>query len=447
MKFFVINCFLGIAILLKSTPVNAQTIQLNGRPNARTIQLNGRPNAQTIQLIGRPVTGVNQSELQRIDDVMQEYLSNNWLKGAVTIVIKDNQVIQYKGYGYLNAETKISMPKDAIFRIMSQTKAITSVGIMMLYEQGKILLDEPISDFIPEFKHPVVIDKYHAGDTTYTTVPAKREITFRDLLSHSGGLDYAGIGSPAGKAIYAKAGISSGLGYIKGSLLEKMKILGKLPLMYQPGEKWQYSLSSDLLGCLIEVISGNSLDKFFYQNIFLPLEMKDTYFTLPASKFSRLASVYTEDSLNHIIKWSHTFRSIDPDYPMLEKHYFSGGAGLSSTAFDYAIFLQMLLNGGIYNGQRILSPRTVKMMTSSQLDFTYNGSDYFGLGFAITSTKSANKNPCNEGSFAWGGYYGTTFWADPKAHLVCLILTQQTPNSHGDISTKIENIIYSSLDK
>ena len=436
MKLFVIYCFLCIAIISKSTSVNAQSIELNRRPNAQVIELNGRP-----------VSGVNQSELKRIDDVVQQYLSSNWLKGAVTIVIKDNQVIQYKGYGYLDAETKIPMPKDAIFRIMSQTKAITSVAVMMLYEQGKILLDEPISDFIPEFKHQVVIDKYHAADTTYTTVPAKREITFRDLLSHSGGLDYAGIGSPTGKAIYAKAGVSSGLGNIKGSLLEKMKILGKLPLIYQPGEKWQYSLSSDLLGCLIEVISGKSLDEFFHQNIFLPLKMKDTYFTLPASKFSRLASVYTEDSLNHIIKWSHTFRNLDPDYPMLEKHYFSGGAGLSSTAFDYAVFLQMLLNGGIYNGQRILSPRTVKMMTSSQLDFTYNGSDYFGLGFAITSTKSANKDPRNEGSFAWGGYYGTTYWADPKAQLVCLILTQQTPNSHSDISTKVENIIYSSLEK
>ena len=425
MKLFAISCFLCMSFWAKTNTASAQTIDISGKA----------------------VTGVNQVELKRIDELMQHYISSNWLNGAVTIIVKDNQVIQYKGYGYLDAETKKPMPKDAIFRIMSQTKAITSVGIMMLYEQGKIFLDEPISDFIPEFKHQVVIDKYHAADTTYTTIPAKREITFRDLLSHSGGLDYAGIGSPTGKAIYAKAGVSSGLGNIKGSLLEKMKILGKLPLMYQPGEKWQYSLSSDLLGCLIEVISGNSLDEFFHKNIFMPLDMKDTYFTLPVAKFSRLASVYTEDSLNHVIKWSHTFRSLDPDYPMFEKHYFSGGAGLSSTAFDYAVFMQMLLNGGVYNGHRILSPRTVKMMISNQLDFTYNGSDYFGLGFAITSAKSANKNPRNEGSFAWGGYYGTTYWADPKAHLVCHIMTQQTPNSHGEISTKVENIIYSSLEK
>lgn len=402
--------------------------------------------AQTIDTGGKPATGINLEELRRIDGVMQQYLDKNWLKGAVTIVIKDNQVVQYKGYGYLDAETKKPMPKDAIFRIMSQTKAITSVGIMMLYEKGLITLDEPIADFIPEFRHPVVLDKYKASDTSYTTIPAKREITFRDLLSHSGGLDYAAIGSPTGKAIYAKAGVPSGLGNIKGSLLDKMKIMAKLPLLYQPGEKWQYSLSSDLLGCLIEVISGTTLDNFFAKNIFQPIGMKDTYFTLPASKFSRLATVYTEDSLDHhVIKWSHTFRNLDPDYPMFERHYFSGGAGLSSTAFDYAMFMQMLLNGGIYNGHRILSPRTVQMMTSGQLDFTYNGADSFGLGFAITSAKSAAKNPRNEGSFAWGGYYGTTYWADPKAHLVCLIMTQQSPNTHGEISTKVENIIYSSL--
>ncbi|MCW3109482.1 MAG: estB 1, partial [Segetibacter sp.] len=278
-------------------------------------------------------------------------------------------------------------------------------------------------------------------------VPAKRNITFRDLLTHSSGIDYADIGTASGNAIYAKAGIPSGLGYFNASLLEKMKLLAKAPLQFQPGEKWEYGLNSDLLGCLIEVISGKNLEDFFRQNIFAPLGMKDTYFNVPPSKANRLASVYTEDSLHHIIKWSHTFRHIDPDYPLMDKKYFSGGAGLSSTAFDYAVFMQMLLNGGIYNGHRILSPRSVEMMTSPQLDFLYNGSDNFGLGFGITSAKSAARNARSEGSFAWGGYYGTTYWADPKTHLVCLIMTQHTPNTHGDLAAKFEALVYASLNK
>jgi CubicO group peptidase (beta-lactamase class C family) len=377
---------------------------------------------------------------------VNEYISKNWLTGAVTLIIKDNQLIQYKGYGYADAESKRPMKNDAIFRIMSQTKAITSVGIMILYEQGKLLLDEPIADFIPEFKNPVVLDKFNDADTTYATVPAKREITFRHLLTHTSGLDYTDIGSSKVMAIYTKNHIPSGLGYFDANLLERMKALGKLPLSFQPGEKWQYGLNTDLLGCLIEVISGMNLDDFFRKNIFEPLDMKDTYFNVPASKAGRLASVYTEDPSHHIIKWSHEFRHIDPDYPTMDKHYFSGGAGLSSTAFDYAIFMQMLLNRGIYNGHRILSKRSVEMMTSGQLDPGVFREDNFGLGFEIiTSEKSAAKGPRYAGSFSWGGYYGTTYWADPKAHLVCLFMTQHTPNSHDDIERKFESLVYSSL--
>ncbi len=316
---------------------------------------------------------------------------------------------------------------------------------MILYEQGKLLLDEPVSDFIPEFKKPVVLDKFNEADTTYTTVPAKREITFRDLLTHTSGLDYTDIGSSKVQAIYTKNKIPSGLGYFDESLVERMKALGKLPLTFQPGEKWQYGLNSDLLGALIEIISGENLEDFLSKNIFQPLGMKDTYFNVPASKANRLATVYTEDSLNHITKWSHEFRHIDPDYPTMNKHYFSGGAGLSSTAFDYAIFMQMLLNGGKYNGHQILSKRTVEMMTSGQLNAGMFGDDNFGLGFGITTDKSAAKGPRYAGSFSWGGYYGTTYWADPKAHLVCLFMTQQNPNSHGDVERKFESLVYSSF--
>ena len=390
---------------------------------------------------------VDYERLSRIDNLVNDYVKKDWVKGVVTIVVKDNQLIQYKGYGYSDAETKKPMPNDAIFRIASQTKAITSVGILMLYEEGKLMLDEPIADFIPEFKKPGVLDKYNASDTTYTTVPAKRDITFRDLLTHTSGIYYAGIGDGKFNAIYAKANIPSGLGYFNASLLEKMKVLGKTPLGFQPGEKWEYGLNTDLLGCLIEVISGMNLEDFFRAKIFEPLGMKDTYFNVPASKANRMATVYTEDSTHHIIKWSHDFRHIDPGYATMTKHYFSGGAGLSSTAYDYAIFLQMLLNKGRYNGRQILSPRTVEMMISGQLDFMFNGTNNFGLGFEIVTPKGAALSPRNVGSFSWGGYFGTTYWADPKENLICLIMTQHTPNSHGDISKKFEALVYGSLKK
>lgn len=402
--------------------------------------------AQQIQTSAKPNANVDIQRLARIDDLVNSYVKKNWLTGAVTLVIKDNQLVQYKGYGVQDMDTKKAMPNDAIFRIMSQTKAITSAGILILFEQGKFLLDEPIANFIPAFKNPVVLDKFNAADTTYTTVPAKRDISFRDLLTHTSGIDYAGIGTQEMKAVYAKAGVPSGLGFFDANLLEKMNVLAKLPLKNQPGEKFLYGLNTDLLGCLIEMISGMSLDEFFKKNIFEPLGMKDTYFNVPANKASRMAGVYTEDRQHTIIKWSHEFRNIDPDYPMMNKKYFSGGAGLSSTAFDYAIFLQMLLNGGKYNGHQILAARTVELMTSGQLDFTIgNNGNNFGLGFEITSEKAAARLARNKGSFAWGGYYGTTYWADPKAHLICLILTQQSPNSHGDLAGKFEAMVYSSL--
>lgn len=409
--------------------------------------LPGSLNAQVIQIKKTQNPAIDYPRLAIIDSVLDEYVSKHWIVGATTLVVKDNQLIQYKGYGFADEETKKPMAANSIFRIMSQTKAIVSAGALILYEQGKFLLDQPIADFIPEFRHPKVMVKYNWSDTTYTAIPAKREITFRDLLTHTSGIGYPDIGNDSMKAIYAKAKISSGLGNIHKSLLEEMKALAGLPLAFQPGEQWMYGLNSDLLGCLIEVISGMNLEDFLRKKIFDPLGMKDTYFNLPKEKFSRLTTVYTENSSGNIIKWSHTFRNIDPDYPMMHKNYFSGGAGLSSTAFDYAVFLQMLLNGGMYNGHRILSPRTIELMTQNQVGELNLGSDKFGLGFQVTTEKGAAIGPRSKGSFSWGGYYGTNFWADPEKKLVCLVMTQQTPNSHPGLAKKFEVAVYQSLKK
>ncbi len=413
-----------ILLLVSSANSNAQVLSLDGKNNS-----------------------VNYERLARIDGLINDYIKKDWVKGVVTIIVKDNQVVQYKGYGYADANAKNPMPNDELFRIASQTKALTATGIMILYEQGKLLLDERVADFIPEFKDPVVLDKFNTADSSYTTVPAKRDITIRDLLTHTSGIDYAGIGSESMRAIYAKAGISGGFNMAKEnqSLLDAMKLLAKLPLVHQPGERWTYGLNFDLLGCLIEVISGTTLNDFLTKNIFEPMGMKDTYFNVPASKGNRLALVYNEDSLHHVIPWDKEKLVVDPNYPLMKKQYFSGGADVTSTAFDYAAFLQMLLNGGSYNGHQVLAPRTVEMMISNQLDFKFNGVNDFGLGFEVVSDKGSARSPRNKGTFAWGGFWGTTYWADPKAHLVCLIMTQQVPNSHGDLSAKFENMVYSSL--
>lgn len=384
------------------------------------------------------------SKLAQIDSLVNKYVNNRWLIGSTVIVVKDNQVVYHKGFGYANEASKKAMPSNAIYRIMSQTKAITSLAMMQLYDQGKISLDQNVSTIISSFKNPTVLKDFNAKDSSYTAIPAKRELTIRDLLTHTSGIDYTAIGTPKMNAIYTKAGIPSGLGDFNASLLDRMKILGSLPLLHQPGEKFTYGLNSDLLGCIVEVVSGLSLEAYCQKNIFDPLGMKDTYFNVPVSKAERMPTVYTEDDANKIIEWSPTFRDINPNYPVVPKTYFSGGAGLSSTAYDYAIFLQMILNGGKYNGKQIIAPRTAEIMTSPQLDFKFNGQDDFSLGFMITSEKSANLNFRNKGSFSWGGYYGTTYWADPKDKMVVLIMTQQNPNSHGELSGIIERIIYGS---
>ncbi|HLO54964.1 MAG TPA: serine hydrolase domain-containing protein [Saprospiraceae bacterium] len=401
--------------------------------------------SQTLSPVITLHDGIHNNRLSEIDIIMKDYVDKNQLVGAVVMVVKDNQVVYHKGHGYADLLAKKTMKPDAIFRIMSQTKAITSLAIMQLFEQGKLGLDQCISDFIPEFKNPKLLKTFNAADSSYTSVPAASEITFRDLLTHTSGISYPDIGKDTMRAIYAKNGIPSGLGYFNENLLTKMKSLATLPLLHNPGERFTYGLSTDLLGALVEVISGQSLETYFQENIFEPMGMKDTYFNVPVSKSHRLPTVYTEDSNQKIIEWSPTFRNIDPEYPIIPKTYFSGGAGLSSTAYDYAIFLQMLLNGGKYNNKQILGRRTVELMLSPQLADNFYGDDNFTLGFALTSAKSANLRMRSEGSFAWGGYYGTTYWADPKEKLICLFMTQHTPNSHRDFEEKITSVIYSSL--
>jgi CubicO group peptidase (beta-lactamase class C family) len=391
--------------------------------------------------------GFSAERLARIDKAVNEAVDKGWMNGGVAMIVRNGKIVYYKAFGYNDVDAKKPLQRDGIFRIASQTKAITSVAVMMLYEEGKFMLDDPISNYIPEFKNPKVLDKYNAADTTYTTVPAKREVTIRDLLTHTSGIGYAQIGSAQQNAIYYKAGVVGGIGVEGLVLADKMKILARQPLFHQPGERWTYGLNTDLLGYLVEVVSGMPLDQFFRTRIFEPLGMKDTYFFLPKDKQQRLVNLYTEDSTGKIMQMT-TKRWLNGDfyrdYPNFNGTYFSGGGGLSSTVYDYAVFLQMLLNGGIYNGKRLLSHNTVRMMTMNQIG-TIPGREKFGLGFGITSETGSARIPPQEGTFEWGGMFATTYWVDPKEKLIGLFYRNIYPTRQGSFGDKYKVLVYQAI--
>jgi CubicO group peptidase (beta-lactamase class C family) len=427
--------FFSIALMAMICVATAQPPQLNN---------------STLKEVNPEAAGFSTERLSRIERVMKEYIDKQLLNGGVALIIRDGKIAYYKAFGYDDVDARKPMQKDAIFRIASQTKAITSVAVMMLYEEGKFMLDDPISNFIPEFKNPKVIDKFNKADTTYTTVPAKREVTIRDLLTHTSGLGYAQIGSADANAMYYKAGVVGGIGIPDAVLADKIKALGKLPLFHQPGERWTYGLNTDVLGYLVEVASGMPLDQFFQKRIFEPLGMKDTYFYLPKEKHHRLVNLYTEDSTRKAVKMTPTRwlnGNFQRDYPTSNGTYFSGGAGLSSTIYDYAIFLQMMLNGGTYNGKRLLSRNTVRMMTMNQIGDLPQGTspNKFGLGFGITTEKGSSIIPVNEGTFDWGGMFATTYWVDPKEKLVGLFYRNIWPTSQWTLGNKFKVLVYQAL--
>ena len=392
--------------------------------------------------------GFSPERLRRIDGNINDWIKDGRLNGCAALIIRNGKIIYNKAFGYDDMEKIKPIRTDNIFRIASQTKAITSTAILMLYEEGKFLLDDAVSRYIPEFAKQQVLDKFNPADSSYTTVPAKTEITIRQLLTHTSGIGYAQIGSKEANAIFSKANITAGIGVEKGRMLaDDMKKLGKIPLMHQPGEKFTYGLNTDLLGYLVEVISGMRLDEFFRKKIFEPLGMNDTYFYLPAAKQNRLVSFFEEVD-KKLVKRTLVQEGwkVDADYPNGEGTYLSGGGGLSSTMLDYAIFLQMILNGGEYNDKRILSRNTVRMMTMNQIGDVNFGNNKFGLGFQITTEKGSSILPTPEGVFEWGGAFATTYWTDPKEHLIGIFYRQLYKSTIGEIGNKFKVLVYQALE-
>ncbi len=388
--------------------------------------------------------GFSTERLKRIDGSLNDWVEKGWMNGAVGMVVRNGKIVYYKSTGYNDLEAKTALAKDGIFRIASQTKAITSVAVMMLYEEGKFLLDEPVSKYIPEFDKAKVLGTFNEKDTTFTTIPAKRAITIRDLLSHTSGIGYAQIGSKEANSIYAKNKITGGLDVKGDNLSDAMKRLGSLPLMHQPGEKWTYGLNTDLLGYLVEVWSGMTLDEFFRKRIFEPLGMSDTYFNVPKEKASRLVNFFQEDSLGHLINKKIVWGG-DMNYPLRTKTYFSGGGGLSSTIYDYAVFLQMLLNEGVYNGKRLLSRNSVRMMTMNQIGELSLGEDKFGLGFSIVTDKGSRLFPWQTGTYSWGGAFSTTYMVDPKEKMIVILYRQMWGSHGGEIDNTFKVMVYQAL--
>jgi CubicO group peptidase (beta-lactamase class C family) len=402
--------------------------------------------------------GFSKPRLEQLDQVVKAYVDNKELAGAVTLIARNGKLAQIQAYGMADIEARKPMQADTIFRIASMTKPITTVAIMMLFEEGKLLMTEPIEKYLPEFKEmKVLVENSSTGKDGqgYTLVPAKRPITIHHLLTHTAGFTYTFQGTHYVSDMYKNAGVSDGLTQTEGTLADEVSKLARLPLCRQPGEGFDYGLSTDVAGRIVEVISGVSLEQFFRERIFKPLAMNDTYFYLPEEKVSRLAALYqptekglekyTDDPIGTgLMRYSSSYHYKGP------RTYFSGGAGLVSTAEDYWKFLQMLLNGGELNGVRLLSRKTIEFMTCNHIGDTVMWNSpfdgfRFGLGFAVKTDLGASWKIGSVGEYSWGGFFSTTFWVDPKEQLIGIVLTQLRPNDKLDLHEKFKALTYQAI--
>ena len=391
-----------------------------------------------------PASVFSADRLTRIDRLLQRYVDEDRIGGAVALVLRDGQRVYERAVGWSDKEAGRRMAADSIFRIASQTKAITSVAILSLVEEGKIGLTDPVSRFIPAFAKTTVAVR---NDTGVIFVPARRPINIRDLLTHTSGISYGTQGDVA--ALYEAKGLgpAAGLGWYTADksepICETMERLASLPFVAQPGEAWVYGYSIDVLGCVVERASGLPLDQFVRTRITEPLGMKDTHFFLPVEQRDRLATVYSSGSDGRITRAPEGSKG-QGAYVDGPRRSFAGGAGLLSTARDYSRFLEMIRNHGALGSVRILAPRTVDLMTSNQVGSLHSTTGLgFGLGFETTDRFGANGMD-SQGAFGWGGAYGSVYRVDPRAHLVMVLMIQLMPNT-TDIRTTFPTVVYQAL--
>ena len=410
----------------------------------------------TVSLIfGQPFRNVNpesvglsSNRLKRLTDELDAYVADQKLPGGVALVLRKGKSAYFYSFGYRDKELMDPMEKDDIFRIASQTKAIISVGIMILQEKGLLLIQDPVSKYIEEFENTKVAES--DGDGSYEIVKAKRGITIRDLLTHTAGV---GWGFGPAKDLWEREEIMGWyFAHRDETIQTTVKRLAKLPMDSHPGEKFVYGLSTDILGAVIEVVSGQSLDQFLKNEIFDPLQMNDTHFYLPLSKIDRLTKVYSSTDSN--IKLAANPGKREGVGMIGQGHYvngprmsFSGGAGLLSTAEDYAVFLQMMLNKGQFGKKRILSRKSVELMITNHIadiPFWWEGIR-FGLGFATVEELGGRGMLGSVGEFSWGGAYHSTYWVDPNEDMVVVYFTQLLPAINIDDHSKLRTLIYQSI--
>jgi CubicO group peptidase (beta-lactamase class C family) len=384
--------------------------------------------------------GMSAERLARIQPAMQKYIDQNLVAGTVTIVARNGKVVHFESQGYADAENKVPMRKDALFRIASMTKPITSVALMMLWEEGKFQLNDPVEKFLPEFKDQKVNSNSDASNRTGQLVAVKRPATIRDMLTHTAGM----ANSYRGNITYVEEVSAVRADDTTATLVKR---LASLPLNYQPGEQWQYSAATDVVGRLVEVMSGQTLDEFFKQRIFKPLDMNDTHFYLDDTKGGRLTAQYTPGEGNKI-------KLQDPGSEKSRwltgnKKVFRGAGGLVSTAHDYIRFQQMVANGGELDGVRLLSPTTVSLMTENhtgELPLWLPGPGTgFGLGYAVITDRGAAATPLSLGSAYWGGAYCTLSWFDKKEGVVAAVFTQVRPYNHINIRQDFQSTVYQAI--
>ncbi|MBD2757520.1 serine hydrolase domain-containing protein [Spirosoma validum] len=395
--------------------------------------------------------GFSADRLKRLDTWLQSLIDQGIAPNAVTFVAHRGKVVHYKAFGYSNLEKKTPAKRDDLYRIASQSKAITTVTLMTLFEEEKFLLDDPISKYIPAFKSPKVLVKYDKKDPVsgnYETRPAKSEITIRQLLSHNAGIPYE---HPLDDRPEFKIPFFNSTAPDK--LEEVINKLAKRPLLRDPGTDstgtgFTYGLNIDIIGRLIEILSGKPFDVAMRERVLEPLGMSDTYFYLPDNKASRLVELYSKSAMDKplTLHTNETYRTFATSGA---KTFFSGGAGLISSVEDYATFCQMLLNGGMFNNKRILGRKTVEMMLRNQIGAAevWDRKDKFGLGFMLITENSHYGDQTSSGSYNWGGMYCSEFTIDPKEELIMLIFTNVQPYAYyGDFVKKFRIAVYQALE-
>ncbi len=386
---------------------------------------------------------LSEEKLKSLMDHVGAYVESGRLVGATTLVAKDGEVAHFETYGEISKENGTRMSEDAVFRIYSMTKPITGVGLMMLWEEGKFKLDDPVSKYLPSFKDQRVFAGVNE-DGSLKTVPAERPSTIRDLMTHTSGLTYGVFGNTPVDQLYGKAGVFNP----ELTLAEQTEVLGKLPLLYQPGQAWVYSLSVDVQGRLIEVLSGQTLGEFFAERIFAPLGMTDTGFFVRPDQLDRFVEIYAPNEEKQLVAYRGDFFGDFTVEPKSE----SGGGGLVSTTLDYWKFAQMVANGGELNGVRLLKQDTVDMMHRDHLPENLNGIAGgaqglgFGLGFAVVQDVEKQGGATNEGEYFWGGMANTIFWIDPKEDLVAIFMTNILPSGIYPLRNELRDKIYSAVE-